>query len=365
MYGKLDYIKRGLLFANNITRKKHKKLSTLMLYATEICDSRCKHCFIWNKRPFKTMPFEKIVEIVNSKCVTKDTLVGLEGGEFLLHPESDKILEWLSKNHPKFDILSNGLQSAKVIKAVKRYLPNRLYMSLDGKAETYKFMRGRDGYNDVIKVIEACKDFVPISLMFTLTPYNSFKDMEDVVAISKKYDIDIRMGVYNNIDFFDTKEEAHLTKEVKEKLNDDINSDFRKSIPEVVKETTENYDFLMLYEEWRNNSTNLRCHSILDSVVIHPNGDIPICQNLNDKLGNVYDNTLDEIFNSDSTIKLHKEHANCNKCWINFHRKYDIVLVRTLEKMMPKKVIELFYGKYQWSSNKKITYKQYMKEYEG
>jgi hypothetical protein len=34
MYGKLDYIKRGLLFANNITRKKHKKLSTLMLYAT-------------------------------------------------------------------------------------------------------------------------------------------------------------------------------------------------------------------------------------------------------------------------------------------------------------------------------------------
>ena len=78
-----------------------------MIYATDLCDSACKHCLIWAKRPPKHLSFEKFLEVMKSDCVTKDTMVGLEGGEFLLHPESMKFMEWLSKNHPNFDLLSN------------------------------------------------------------------------------------------------------------------------------------------------------------------------------------------------------------------------------------------------------------------
>jgi MoaA/NifB/PqqE/SkfB family radical SAM enzyme len=218
----------------------------------------------------------------------------------------------------------------------------------------------------VIETVEKCRDIVPVSLMFTLTPYNSFKDLEEVIEISKKYNTDIRIGLYNNIDFFDTKDKAHQ-KELEEKMkSSDINTDFRKSIPDAVKSTSENYDFLLLYEEWRSNSVKLKCHSILDSIVIHPNGDVPICQNLPLKLGNVNDNSLDEIFNSAKTKLIHKEHTgSCNKCWINFHRKYDVVLMRSAEKLMPKSIIELFYGKYQWCADKKMTYKKYMNKYGG
>lgn len=365
MYKNLDYVKRGLRFVNNTVLPHHKKLSTLMIYATEICDSRCKHCNIWAKKPAISMTFEKFLEIMKNNCVTKDTTIGLEGGEFLMHPEADKILNWLAENHPKFDILSNGLNPDKLISVIKKYKPERLYISLDGEKETYKYMRGVDGFAKVVKVIENCKDIVPISLMFTLTPFNSFKDMEDVIAISKKYDIDIRIGIYNNIDFFETNKKAHQDDLGVKNLNTDINSDFRKLIPEVVKETSENYDFLLLYEEWRNDSVKLRCQSITDSLVIHPNGDVPICQNLGIKLGNINENTLDEIFNSTETKKLHDEHKSCNKCWINYHRKYDIVLVRAMENFIPKKLIEVFYGKYQWSNDTEITYKQYMKNYGG
>ncbi|MBE9466863.1 MAG: radical SAM protein [Bacteroidetes bacterium] len=364
MYGVGDYLKRGLLFTNNVVRPSHKKISTLMLYSTDLCNSKCLHCHIWEKRPIQHLPFEKIVEIMNSKCITKDTTVGMEGGEFILHPECDKILDWFSKNHPKYDLLTNCLSPEKVIAAVKNYKMQRLYISLDGLAETYKYMRGVDGFDKVIKVIEECKDIIPISLMFTLTPYNNFEDLKDVIKISKKYDIDLRIGIYNNIDFFDTKEAAH-TKEFRDKIKTaDINKDFRKAVPDEVKSTSENYDFLMLYEEWRNGNTNLKCHSILDSIVIHPNGNVPICQNLSTKLGNVYENSLDEIFNSPETIKLQKQHTkSCNKCWINFHRKYDVVLLRSFEKLMPKKIIEMFYGKYQWCENKQMSYKKYMKKY--
>lgn len=394
MYNKVDYIKRGLRLVNNVARPGHKKLSTVMIYATDLCDSACKHCQIWTKRPVKYLPYAKIVEIMQSKCISKSTVVGLEGGEFLLHPEAEKILSWFAQHHPNFDLLSNCLKPQKVIDAVEKYTPGRLFVSLDGDRNTYQYMRGKDGYDRVLEVIEHCKDKVPISAMFTLSPYNDFQDMDHVVKVCQSYGIDVRIGVYNDIDFFDTIEKAHRTEVGAMKAtiqpalrhesiqNTKIQpfkenslqgytqkqfekrANFQKLIPTSVKETEENLDFLLLYDEWRKQNTKLKCYSILDSVVIHPNGDVPICQNLNVKLGNVFEKSLDEVFNSVASQKTQNTYKhNCNQCWINFHRKYDIVMLRTLEKFFPKRIIELIYGKYQWCFDAQLNYQDYMKKH--
>ncbi len=354
MYNTSDYVRRGIRFANNQLFPYRKKLSALYFYTTTRCDSQCKHCLIWQKRPVTTMSKDKIVEIMQSDCITKDTTIGLEGGEFLLHPEAPEILEWFKNNHPKFDLLSNCLKPDSVTEAVKKFRPQRLYVSLDGNKETYQYMRGKDGFDRVIRVVEECKDRVPISLMFTLSPYNSFDDMEFVINIARMYRVDVRIGIYNNIDFFDTREKAH-----DEVYTHQTTTGFSNAIPDCVKETSENYDFLLLYDEWRKGNLRLKCHSIRDFLVIHPNGDVPLCQNLDVKLGNLYEKSLDEIFNSYETKKKHRHYMNnCNACWLNCHRKYDIILLRSMEKFIPKGLIELFYGKYKWTENQKITYKE-------
>ncbi|RYF96885.1 MAG: radical SAM protein, partial [Chitinophagaceae bacterium] len=211
MYKISDYISRGSAFLNNQLFPGNKKLSTLMIYATDLCDSACKHCLIWAKRPVNYLSFEKIVEIMQSKCITKATTVGLEGGEFMLHPDALKILSWFVENHPNFDLLSNCLQPEKLIAAVKQHTPKHLYISLDGDAETYLYMRGKAGYDSVIRVIEELKDILPISVMFTLSPYNDFKDMEHVAKVCKTHGVDMRVGIYNDIAFFDTVDKAHET----------------------------------------------------------------------------------------------------------------------------------------------------------
>jgi MoaA/NifB/PqqE/SkfB family radical SAM enzyme len=295
-----------------------------------------------------------MIEVMQSRCVSKNTTVGLEGGEFLLHPEADEILAWFSQNHPKFELLSNCLQPQRVIEAVQKFPPKRLYLSLDGNRETYAYMRGSDGFDKVIQVVEACKDTVPISLMFTLSPYNSFDDLEFVVDLALKHNIDIRVGIYNNIAFFNTVDPAH-----EPETGEGSIFDFVKCIPANVKETSENYDFLVLYNEWRTGRLKLNCYSIFDSLVIHPDGNIPVCQHLDVSLGNIYDKSLDDIYNGyrnkgDADPKYYAR--NCNGCWINFHRKYDIVLLRTLEKFLPKPFIQLFYGKYRWTSDPHTTF---------
>ncbi len=404
MYNLKNYINRGVVFLNNQAFPSRKKLSTLMIYATDLCDSACKHCLIWAKRPVNYLPFEKIVEVMQSDCITKNTTIGLEGGEFMLHPDALKILEWFSKHHKNFDLLSNCLKPEILIDAVKKFPPRHLYISLDGTSETYLYMRGKPGYSSVINVIKSLHDYLPISVMFTLSPYNDFSDMQHVAEICKKYGIDMRVGIYNDIAFFDTVDKAHETdigdlkeqsmlkfsdvrqmqkkgffeknKVLKQESDSNLSvpshdsqklhADFTSQIPEIIKEFSENYDFLVLYNEWRQNNVKLRCYSILDSLVILPNGDIPICQNLDLKIGNVFQKSLDEIFNGEDTQKKQKEYVhNCNQCWLNFHRKYDVVLYRTFEKYFGRMITSKLFGYYQWEANSKISYKEFFNKTSG
>ena len=355
MYSIGDYLYNGWLYVHNLLLGRHKTLSQLMIYSTTRCQARCQHCSIWKKED-ESLSLEDIVKMMGSRCVTPRTTVGLEGGEFVLHPQAAEIMDWFMHNHPNYTLLSNCLAPKKVIDYVLRYKPKHLFVSLDGGRDTYIRMRGRDGYDKVIEVVDALKDKLPVSLMFCLSPWNSFADMEYVVQVAKEKGIDVRIGIYGTMSFFDTTAEL---------MEADIKN-FVQQIPANVRDTEENYDFIALYDEWRNGNLKLRCQSIFSELVVHSNGDVPICQNLDVMLGNLHSNTLDEIFNSKHSRELQCRYSReCNGCWINFHRKYDIIILRSLEKFIPKSLIEMVYGKYSWSENPKETYAQYMRRIGG
>ena len=169
MYSIYDYAYNGILYLNNILRPHHKRLSQLMIYSTTRCQSRCKHCSIWQKK-VENLSFDDIKTIMRSKCVTQRTTIGLEGGEFILHPQANEIMSWFQEHHPKYTLLSNCLAPRRVIKAVRLHHPRHLYVSLDGDRETYLRMRGyfneikafvdavEDHGNDIVSSIEATRD---------------------------------------------------------------------------------------------------------------------------------------------------------------------------------------------------------------
>ena len=246
-------------------------------------------------------------------------------------------------------------------------------------------MRGKDGYGSVIQVIEALHKQVPLSVMFTLSPYNDFDDMAHVAGVCKRYDIDLRVGVYNDIAFFDTIDKAHQTDVAEKKTEETLTykqlrpvkqrildknrvlkksetkhlsqpkhevgryQDMASQIPSEVDDFPENKDFLLLYDAWRQKKLRLRCHSILDSLIVLPDGTVPVCQNLSTPLGNVYEKSLDHIFNGAEAQKVQRQHVrHCNQCWINFHRKYDVVLYRTFERFFGPWATSKLLGSYHW-----------------
>jgi MoaA/NifB/PqqE/SkfB family radical SAM enzyme len=396
MFQYSDYGTRGYNLIHNHLMPQSKRLSSLMLYATDLCDSGCKHCLIWAKRPTTVLSFETIERIMKSKCVHPSTMVGLEGGEFLLHPEADKILDWFSRHHRNYDLFSNCLKPDSLISAVKKYKPHRLYISLDGDKDTYLHMRGKDGYEQVIRVIRELKDVVPVFVMFTLSPYNDFGDLRHVAAVCKENNVFLRVGIYNNIPFFDTidnapgsafgqyKNDEVLTfskakalqkkKEAEVREEDGIvagqgpevrgqgsgpMADYAALIPPELREHAENDGYVKLYRNWVTGNLKLKCRSILDSVIVLPDGDVPVCQHLNTRLGNIYRQSFDEIFNSAASHKIQRHYSeNCNQCWVSYHRKYDIILYRTMEKYFGKWATSKLLGYYKWDADDSLTYKE-------
>jgi MoaA/NifB/PqqE/SkfB family radical SAM enzyme len=413
MFPLADYASRGYNLVHNRLAPDRKRLSSLMLYATDMCDSGCKHCLIWAKRPVTLLSFETIEKIMQSACVHASTVVGLEGGEFLLHPEADRIMEWFAVHHKMYDLFSNCLRPDRLIEAVKKYKPHRLYISLDGDKDTYRYMRGKDGYDQVVRVIKELKGVVPIFVMFTLSPYNDFGDLRHVAAVCRENGVFLRVGIYNNIPFFDTidnaeqssfgqlKNEEVLTYRKAKELQaagaggarrerprerpilegpagvrgdtglteGAVDGEARRvgadigRIPDEVKEYSENYDYIKLYGKWRSGKLRLKCHSILDSLIVLPDGKVPICQHLSTALGNVHESSLDEIFNSSPSNTLQQYHSeNCNQCWVSYHRKYDIILYRTMEKYFGKWATSKVLGYYKWDEDENLSYKQVMEQ---
>jgi MoaA/NifB/PqqE/SkfB family radical SAM enzyme len=407
-----DYGTRGYNLIHNHLMPQSKRLSSLMLYATDLCDSGCKHCLIWAKRPTTVLPFETIERIMKSKCVHPSTMVGLEGGEFLLHPEADKILDWFARHHRNYDLFSNCLKPDALIDAVKKYKPHRLYISLDGDKDTYLHMRGKDGYEQVIRVIRELKGVVPVFVMFTLSPYNDFDDLRHVAAVCRENNVFLRVGIYNNIPFFDTIESApdsyfgqckndevltfSKAKALQKKKEAEVHgpgngieaaegreageaamgygvpaagegrgagagpmADYAALIPPELQEHAENDGYVKLYRNWVTGDLRLKCRSILDSVIVLPDGDVPVCQHLNTRLGNIYKQSLDEIFNSAASNKVQQHYSeNCNQCWVSYHRKYDIILYRTMEKYFGKWATGKLLGYYKWDADDSLTYKE-------
>lgn len=322
----------------------NRRLSVIMFYATSKCNSKCNICNIWGKQPKENLSFEVIKRTLESKCIDKRTRVGFEGGEFLLHPEVDEILEYAFRKKLNYELLTNGLLPDKLFDVVKKYSVPRVYISLDGAKDTYINVRGIDGYDLVLRSIELIRNMTKISIIYTINPWNDQKDLDQIIGFCKERNLDLRIGIYNNMEFFDTTKRMH-------------ENDYEIETDVDISTFPENQEFLDLYKHWQNGDVLLPCYSIRQELVVYPNGDIPICQNKQIILGNLNERTLDDTIAAPDSIALQKEQKYCNGCWISFHRKFEVALFRGI-RYIPKAIVRKILGDFTlpkyWNGQKRV-----------
>ncbi|MFH1593879.1 MAG: radical SAM protein [Candidatus Omnitrophota bacterium] len=320
MYPISEYLKQGVnLVKGNVLGIP--ALPTLMLYVTDACNSRCRICNIWQTKRPTHLSVASIRKLLSSPLIRQST-IGLEGGEFFLHPEYREILELLSKRG-RFTLLSNGLMTDRLVESARRFNIPEVLISLDGGPETYHRVRGVDGYDRVKKSILALREFTRVSAVFTFSPWNGVKDYEEVKKFCDENNVNLKTNLFTSVPFFNIKESL--------KPVDGL---------EALKIDFPEKDYLDLYRRWLNKKVELPCLSIRVRAVMWPDGSIPLCQSKSVILGNINNQSIDEIWSSRNTKAIWKQYYSCNGCWAGFHRIYDVTLARILEKFLPKLIIK-------------------------
>lgn len=316
-------IKAFLNLINGIIACYSGRISSVQLYATNRCNSRCRICYIWDEKPKTDLSLEAIKKIVNSKKVEKNALYGLVGGEFILHPNYKQILS-LFKNK-NYILFSNCILADRLIEAVKVYHVPNLFISLDGNRDTYKKVRGVDKYTNVIRVIKELKGITSITITYVINPYNTKEDFLHVKKIAEDHGVGLVVAVYDTRSIFNTKA--------------------RGGSLYIVNDVFEN-NYLKSYKFWKNGKLKLPCYSIRTLLTVMPDGNVPLCQQKNISLGNINKNDVDEIW--EKSKKIHLQHTNCNGCWITCHRSFDNNVCKLLNTFLPNFVLDRAVGEYDW-----------------
>lgn len=306
----INFIRDNYVFLRNFPLLISKKPKEITLYVTNRCNSRCTNCFIWNQQPKIDLGIEIIKKILSDKLVGKNTSFCLQGGEFILHPNFEEILS-LFKNR-RFTLLSNGILANEIIAICRKYNVPLLILSLDGRPETNFKIRGVNNFSGIIKIIKNLQhSSTKVGITYTICPLNNNKDdFIFVKNLCSHYDINFGVAIYGTPFYFKCSEKEFL-----------ISSDLINHISDnVIRRYVEAYNL------WRLGKYRVPCTSIRKHITVWPNGDITLCQQKEIILGNLYKNSLSEIWNNLQSENYRKTFFSCDDCWLSCHRFFDTLI---------------------------------------
>ena len=284
---------------------------------TNICNSTCKFCHIWQERPIIYLNKKVIFDIVDKY---RNHEFVFSGGECLLHPDFYEIVAYCSELNVNFLILSNGIGFWGIRRAIY-YGAERITLSVDGY--NHDVIRGAKGNLDLIKkIVKGFSKLIDIRLAYTVCDDN---DLEKDQQLLKEL---IMMGANKNVYYILVRDAEAFN--IEKSFNQ-----HRLKIPanldrfDTMSLTSKKY--LLSYS-----SSIKKCLSPQFYFSIFEDGNVRYCQSYNYGmiLGNVNNESIEDIIEKSRWI-LDKSNS-CNykdRCWAACHRRYDVKALSELSKI--------------------------------
>ncbi len=290
-----------------------KKLIFFWIIPTFKCNHKCKLCSAWKNNDGVELNLQMLDKNVLSSNLLNGTTLIIEGGEFFLYSYYEDLLD-LIKNRD-YVIVTNCSLPDKIIQACEKYKIPKLMISLDGRPDNNKFIRQGSDIKNIINVIKKLQGKTELLINYTISEYNTLDDLRWVMSFVKKMGLKLEINVYNNL--------SYLSSVPEEKEIYDIKS--------LIKNP-----FATHYNLWHTGKLAIPCTSIKYVSSVYPNGNITLCKKKADiVLGNIYNNSLDEIWNSEKTKTLQTDHFNCNDCWLTCQKGYDFEIYYKYGRFFP------------------------------
>ncbi|MCW8818654.1 MAG: radical SAM protein [Ignavibacteriaceae bacterium] len=302
------------------------------------CNCRCVMCDIWkgnnNVQQLNESDVEKLLDSFR-KLNTK--LVVMSGGEALMHPNFFKLCDIIKTQKINICILSTGLLLKKYAAEIITKT-DEVIVSLDGSREAHDKIRNIP--NAFEKLKEGVQELKKLNKNYKITARcvvqrNNFRDLSNIVNAAHDIGLDqisflaadVSTDAFNRPELWGEekigevkllRDEVEIFKSEIEKLINSHHLDFEnKFIAESPEKIRRFYNYYAAFHGL-NEFSQISCNAPWVSAVIEPDGTVRPCF-FHTKVGNINDESLDEIVNSEKSISFRKNldvktNSICKKC---------------------------------------------------
>lgn len=315
-----------------------KALPIVILMPHSTCNCRCVMCDIWkDNKNLKQLTENDIRGLMDSLKKLGTQQVLMSGGEALLNPNFFRFCEILQKRNIRVSLLSTGLTLKKNAEQLVKWV-NDIIISLDGDKEIHNQVRNiPDAYQKLKEGVQHIKSIDPDFKITARTVIHrlNFRHWHAIIDTAKETGLDqisflpadVSSHAFNRevlwsdqrqheilINENELEELKNITETIIIKYSTDFSRHFIAESPDKLRKICNYYAaFYGL-----NPFPYKKCNAPWVSTVVEADGTVRPCF-FHPPLGNIREQSLESILNSDASIRFRKEldmekNNTCIKC---------------------------------------------------
>lgn len=289
---------------------------------TTRCNLKCKHCR--TEEVNSDLSLEQIELIAQKIAHPQRRIVFLSGGEPLVRKDIVQVVSIFKKYVPCVCVNTNSLLlNEQLLNDLIDAGLNYIQVSLDGVRETHDYMRGTGNFDRAIeklRLINSKKIKLHISCCISMLNIDSMYDFAKEILVTRGIKVDI-LGFKRFIPKNEMAGKYNLDKGGLQKLYrnfEEVRKEFSNITKIVVDFPQKNIfdaeNVIRVMEKYRLTCSG--CSAATGGPCIRPDGTVSPCSLLYINSGNIFENSLEEIYTSVPFVEICNRHikGKCGEC---------------------------------------------------
>lgn len=290
---------------------------TLQWHVTQKCDLHCLHCYDRSDRT--TMTMEQGIHVLDDLynfCEEQHVYgqVSFTGGNPLLYPHFDILYREAAERGFLTAILGNPISQKMLDTMVQTRVPEFFQVSLEGLQEHNDYIRGKGHFDRVMSFLELLKEMKIYSMvMLTLTRAN----IDQVLPLAEILRDRASLFTFNRLAM--VGEGSALASVEPDQYQGFLEKFMKAASNNPILSLKDNLFNLQLHQEGLplgGGCAGFGCGAAFNFVSLLPDGEVHACRKLPSLLGNIYKDSLTEIYRSALAEQYRLGSSACAQCEI-------------------------------------------------
>lgn len=310
----------GSHFAANRSLEEQYKTAevfTLQWHVTQVCDLHCRHCYDRSDRsPLQYDQAISILDDVRAFCRSRYVRgqVTFTGGNPLLYPRFDDLYRAAAERGLATGILGNPTSRERLEDLIRIQPPVFFQVSLEGMREHNDFIRGKGFFDRVMAFLEILRELrIRSMVMLTLTREN----MKEVLPLAEILRNKVDSFTFNRLSM--VGEGAHLQLPTREAYAAFLEDYIAASEENPILAFKDNLINIPLHRDGlplTGGCAGFGCSAAFNFMTVLPDGEVHACRKFPSYIGNIFEQDLSTLYDSEIARRYRAGSAACGSCEI-------------------------------------------------